>query len=58
MVEFTKRPAQRKAHCMSCDVVIEKGEDMAVGYTPRRGGVKMHFCLDCCKKIGELSDGK
>lgn len=50
-----KRPAEREAHCRSCDCLISKGTDMVTWYSFRNRGMHIHICVPCATKIGELA---
>lgn len=54
--DIQRRPAQRDAFCRGCDKVIKRGDDMISTYSFRNTGQWIHFCLDCCKKIGEMAN--
>lgn len=51
-----KRPAERAAKCRACDKDIQQGEEMITWWSCRNRGMYIHLCLDCCKKIGEMSN--
>ncbi len=50
-----RRPAERDAYCRVCEQKIERGEIMVSWHSDANRGMYIHLCLDCCRKIGEIS---